>query len=82
MIALALYAGLYLAIGGPFLPSGPAWAIIFIWFCAFVLGNVVDRVSPTRLCWTPALRKKAPLDSNVQFTRIVCLLFQPPQPLH
>jgi len=51
LLALALYCGLYLAIGGPFLPShGPAWAIIFIWFCATVLGFGLDRV---RLCHMP-----------------------------
>ena len=46
LLAVAIYAGLYLSIGKPFLPTqGPAWAIIFIWFCALVMGYVVDRVS-------------------------------------
>ena len=46
LLAVAIYAGLYLSIGKPFLPThGPAWAIIFIWFCAIVMGYVVDRVS-------------------------------------
>lgn len=45
LLALALYVGLYLSIGAPFLPNqGPAWAIIFIWFCASVLGFGLDRV--------------------------------------
>ncbi len=45
MLAVAVYAGLYLCIGKPFLPThGPAWAIVFIWFCALVMGYVVDRV--------------------------------------
>lgn len=46
MLAIAVYAGLYLAIGKPFLPTqGPAWAIVFVWFCALVMGFAVDRVS-------------------------------------
>ena len=46
MLAVAVYAGLYLSIGKPFLPThGPAWAIVFIWFCALVMGFAVDRVS-------------------------------------
>lgn len=46
MLAVAIYAGLYLSIGKPFLPThGPAWAIVFIWFCALVMGYIVDRVS-------------------------------------
>ncbi len=42
-----LSAGLFLAIGKPFLPpQGPAWAIIFIWVVSGTCGYVVDKVSP------------------------------------
>lgn len=45
MLAITVYASLYLAIGKPFLPTqGPAWAIVFVWFCALVMGFAVDRV--------------------------------------
>ena len=46
LLVAGLYAGLYLAIGQPFLPpNGPAWAIGFIWISALTLGMITDRVS-------------------------------------
>ena len=44
-LIFALYAALYLAIGPVFLPpGGAAWAIVFVWFTALLLGMIVDRV--------------------------------------
>ena len=57
-LAVALYAGLFLSIGRPFLPShGDAWAIIFIWFSALVLGMALDRVSHSAFWYSLSLCK-------------------------
>ena len=46
-------AGLFLAIGNPFLPPhGSAWAILFIWAVAGACGYLVEKVS---LCWAHAI---------------------------
>ncbi|KAK9810538.1 hypothetical protein WJX72_012364 [[Myrmecia] bisecta] len=39
-----LYAGLYLAIGQPFLPEGPAWAVLLIWAVASAGGWLVTKL--------------------------------------
>eukprot|EP00884_Botryococcus_braunii_P018317 jgi/Botrbrau1/5169/Bobra.0172s0041.1 len=38
-----LYAALYLAIGSPFLPAGPAWAIALIWAVSIVCGWIFEK---------------------------------------
>lgn len=39
-----LCAALYLAIGNPFLPNGPAWAIMLMWAVSSVCGWLFEKV--------------------------------------
>ena len=67
-------AGLFLAIGKPFLPpKGPAWAILIIWVVSGSFGYVVDKVreaSHTRACQEAVPHMT--LRHECSYTRLYC----------